>query len=369
MYLKIYTPGHGPFLDSLIMYGLASVFEEGNLKYHVTGSAQAFELNVEGVSTSDVASSIAHTIHNRKEDVNKLLANQLRLVQKEASNKLLAFLGEMTDPSKVERSLQAYLVPGHARDEGREVRGKQHVWLPLYPHIGKYFTGEYRYKPKEYGVCPFCIALATLGFYRAALPVLYPPPGITSNVLILSFEGRVAGEALNEMMFFVRSHEFVQGVLANQSLRRAARILPLTVFTWMLLAFFSAELLKTLYKTEASWIALSTTFDVVKGGVVQVRGYEEVSIDRYLSSLVWLIQVDEEREKRKEGERVRPLERLRDLTERLIREEDPAALEALYRFLVTRRPSDLYAASRQVVKRLREGMGKGFCEELACLIQ
>jgi hypothetical protein len=366
MSLRIYTPGHGLFLDSLIMYGLASALSEGNLEYHVIGSAHAFELSVESASASDVANLIAYVMERCKESVVKLLADDLRLVQREVSNKMRAFLSEVATSDKVKRLLQTYFVPGHARDEGREARGKQHVWLPFYPHIGKYFAGEYRYKPKEYGVCPFCIALASLGFFKAALPIRYPPPGITSNVVILSFEGKVSGDVLNRMMSYVKSPEFVQEVLERRSLHRAARMLPLATFNLMLLTFFSAELLEALYEAAASWTALSTTFDVVKGGVVQVRGYEEMSIDQYLSSLVRLIEADEKRTRK-----ANPLERLRILAERLLREggEDPAALEALYRFLLSRTPSDLYTASRQVVKRLGEGFGKDFCEELACLIQ
>ena len=366
MSLRIYTPGHGLFLDSLIMYGLASALNEGNFEYRVVGSAQAFELSVEGASASDVTNLIAYVMEKCKEDIVKLLADDLRLVQREVSNKLRAFLSEAATSDKVEKLLRTYFVPGHARDEGREARGKQHVWLPFYPHIGKYFTGEFKYKSKEYGVCPFCIALASLGFFKAALPIRYPPPGVTSNVVILSFEGQVSGDVLSRVMSYLRSPEFVQEVLGRRSLHRAARILPLTVFNWVLLAFFSAELLKALYEAAASWTTLSATFDVVKGGVIQVRGYEEMSIDRYLSSLVRLIEADERRSRK-----ANPLNRLQVLTEQLLKEgkEDPASLEALYRFLISRTSSDLYTASRQVVKRLGEGFGKDFCEELACLIQ
>ena len=113
-------------------------------------------------------------------------------------------------------------------------------------------------------------------------------------------------------------------------------------------------------------------------------------VDRYLSSLVHLMLLDEERSKKTGEPPVDPLERLRKLTERLLREEEPAAvealykqvreqraprlrhgvaIEALYRFLNTRAPSDLYTASRQVFKALKEGLGREFCKVLACLIR
>ena len=60
------------------------------------------------------------------------------------------------------------------------------------------------------------------------------------------------------------------------------------------------------------------------------------------------------------------------ITDDLIRSEEPAAIEALYRFLNTRSSSDLYMAIRQIDKvtsKIGGVVGKGFCRELAWLTQ
>jgi len=372
MTLKIYTPGHGLFMDSLIMYGLACALREQHLKYGVLGFAQTFEVDVDVADISDVASAIAYTMFKYKEDINKRLSNELRLIQRDSSRKLTTYLNSMTDEKEVLRYLSGYLAPGHARNEGRWASGGQHVWLPFYPHIGKYFTKEFKCEPRNFGVCQLCIALAALGIYKAAVSVftLTPrkPPTPTTHVIVLSFEGRVVGDLLNEIVDCIGGSAFDEKV---RRVRDAAQSLPLGVFIQILLACLTPDLLIRLHKAEALWRACSATFEVVKGGVVQVRGYEDMVVDRYLSSLVHLILLDEERKERKKREEppVNPLERLLKLTEQLLRKEEPAAIEALYRFLNTRAPSDLYTASRQVFKALEEGLGKEFCEVLACLVR
>jgi len=378
------------------MYGLACALCEQHLKYDVLGSAQAFEVDVDGADVSDVASAIAHTMFKYKERINEKLSNRLRLIQRDSSRRLTTYLNSMSDEKEVLKYLSEYLAPGHARSEGRWASGGQHVWLPFYPHIGKYFTKEFKHESRNYGVCQLCIALAALGIYKAAVSVftLTPrkPPIPTTHVIVLSFEGRVAGDLLNQIVDCVGGSAFDEKI---RRVREAAQSLPLSVFIQIVLACLTPDLLIRLHKAEALWRASSATFEVVKGGVVQVRGYEDMVVDRYLSSLVHLMLLDEERSKKTGEPPVDPLERLRKLTERLLREEEPGkeepaavealykqvreqraprlrhgvAIEALYRFLNTRAPSDLYTASRQVFKALKEGLGREFCKVLACLIR
>ncbi|MCX8171843.1 MAG: hypothetical protein N3E47_07815, partial [Candidatus Bathyarchaeota archaeon] len=253
---------------------------------------------------------------------------------------------------------RAYGSPGHARYEGRGRRG-QHLWLPFYPHIGKYFTGEYEYSPVNYGVCPTCITLAALGFYRAAVPIRFMPPRNALNAVLFSFEGEVSGETLANILSLIRSDEF-NGLISR--IRSKVENIPLSTLIYVLITCFTGSVLRRIYESKAMWAALSITFDIVKGQVVQIRGYEEFSIDRYISSLVYLLQVDEKHN-------IGPLDRLIGITRRLMEKDEAAAVEALYRFLNTRSHMDLYLAIRRIVKVLGEGPGKVFCEELACLTQ
>ncbi len=351
-------------MDTLIMYGITSSIPS-TVKYKVFGSAGVFEIEFVNnqINIDWLAKSISNNIFTNSQSIEQLLVEQLRLMQADAQRKLRTFLEALSTPEAVSQELSKYLEPGHAREEGRGRKG-QHVWLPLYPHIGKYLTKEYRYESKSYGVCPMCVVLAALGFYRAAIPIRLPPPERSSQVLLLTFEGFVNEKQLGELFSFIQNPAFVQDVINNITIRRGARTLPSSTFIYVILASFSSSLLKTLHQSAATWKVLSTTFDVIRGGVVQVRGYEEVVVDRFLSSLIKLIDMDS-----RKTPQVLPLSRLDRLTRWLIDKEEPAAVEALYRFLVTCRSSDLYVASRQLAKALQQGLGKDFCEELACLVR
>jgi len=358
--MKLYTPGHGFFMDSLIMYGIISNLPS-DVKYHVSSSAGLFEIEVEDRDIHDISNFIASKIDQYREDIVRLLVDKSKLVQKGSQRRLEIFLRKYSDPNTVTQDLkQAYTSPGHAQNEGRLHKG-QHVWLPLYPHIGKYFTGEYRYQAKNYSVCPLCITLAAVGFSRSTILIPYNSKRLA---ILLSFEGKVSGKLLAEMLPYLKSEDFRQ---ATNKLYPIINKIPLNTFVYMFLAKLSREVIMYLYESKATWTILSITFDITKGQVVQIRGYEEISIDKYLSSLACLIQINE---KYKYG--LNPLEKLRMITDDLIRSEEPAAIEALYRFLNTRSSSDLYMAIRQIDKvtsKIGGVVGKGFCRELAWLTQ
>jgi len=357
--MKLYTPGHGLFMDSLIMYGIISCLQS-DIDYYVFGNAGLFEIDIKDSDIYNISNFIASNIDQHEEDIVKLLVEESKLIQKASQRRLETFLRRYSDPSIVAQDLkQAYMSPGHAQNEGR-FHGGQHVWLPLYPHIGKYFTGEYKYQASNYGVCPLCITLAVVGFSKAAILVPYIPPKNALLVTILSFEGEVSGRVLKRMLSYIEDKDFRQVI---DKLRPIINDIPLNIFIYMLLAQWTKEAIIYLYESKASWIAFSTTFEITKGQVVQVRGYEEVSVDRYLSSLAYLIQIDE-----KYKYEVNPLRKLQIVTDYLIKNKEPVAIEALYRFLNTRSPSDLYRAVRQI-DRVGGIIGKGFCRELAWLTQ
>jgi len=357
--MKLYTPGHGFFMDSLIMYGIVSCLPS-DIKYRVFGNAGLFEIEVKNKDIHDISNLIAGDIDQYRENIMSLLIERTKLIQRGSQRRLEIFLRRYSDPDTVAQDLgQACASPGHAQNEGRLYEG-QHVWLPLYPHIGKYFTGEYKYQAKNYGVCPLCITLAVAGFSKAAILVPYNPPKNASLVVVLSFEGEVSGEVLRNMLTYIRSGDFRDAI---SKLRPIINDIPSNIFIYMLLAKWTREAIIYLYESRATWTAFSTTFEIVKGQVAQVRGYEEVSIDKYLSSLALLIQIDE-----KHKYDLKPLEKLQIITDYLVKSGEPTAIEALYKFLNTRLPSDLYRAVRQI-DRVGGIIGKGFCRELAWLTQ
>ncbi|MEM4489202.1 MAG: hypothetical protein QXK88_10510 [Desulfurococcaceae archaeon] len=362
MVLKLFTPGHGAFMDSLIMYGLVSSLPS-DARCRVSSTAGFFEIDVENKTIQEVANAIAGNIHAYAESIVNHLIDNLKVVQKGSRGRLESYLDAHKQPEIIADNLKRfYTSPGHAQYEGRYRKG-QHVWLPFYPHVGKYFTGEYRYSPVNYGVCPTCITLAALGFYKAAIPIRFTirstPPKTASHIVLLSFEGEVSSETLANMLVFIGSEVFSRLV---DELRPMAENLSLTTLTYFLLANFTSPLIYMIHESKAIWTALSMTLEIVKGQVVQIRGYEEISIDRYLSSLVHLMQIDKKYN-------INSLEKLVTITKRLIRKGETAAIDSLYKFLNTRSYTDLYSSIRQIVKALEEGPGKSFCEELACLTQ
>jgi hypothetical protein len=355
--MKLFTPGHGFFMDSLIMYGLVSSLPS-HVEYYVSGNAGLFEIEIESRDVHDVANFLASYIERHKESIIDLLVGRLKLIQKGSQKRLESYLSNYSNSGVFAKDLEkTYMSPGHAQKEGRRQKG-QHVWLPLYPHIGKYFTGEYKYSPSNYGVCPLCIALATIGFYRGTIKIPYNPPKNASLVVLLSFEGEVSGKEFTNILSHLESEAFDQNI---KKLRLIMDKIPLNTFIYVLLANLAKEAILYLYESKAAWTSLSTTFNIVKGQVAQIRGYEEIFIDKYLSSLVYLTQIDEKY-------KINSLKKLQIVTENLIKSGEPAAIEALYRFMNTRSPSDLYMTIRQITKATGV-VGRSFCEELAWLTQ
>jgi hypothetical protein len=175
---------------------------------------------------------------------------------------------------------------------------------------------------------------------------------------MFSFEGEVSGETLRRMLTYIKSEYFRQ---VTSKLRPIINDIPSNIVICILLAGWTAETILYLNESRATWTAFSTTFEIARGQVAQVRGYEEASIDRYLSSLAYLIQID-----KKHKYNLNPVEKLQVITDYLVKNGEPTAIETLYRFLNTRLPSDLYKAIRQI-DRVGGIVGKGFCRELAWL--
>ena len=363
MPLTLYTPGHGFFMDTLIMYGLISPFlERSDIDFEVHGVGGFFEIQVANLSLDEYAELLSNEINDQETGITNLLLNELRLVQRQSEKRLVENLKRLSRFKEARGILESYLTPGHSESEGRRTGG-QHTWLPLYPHLGKYSPGSFRYAPKNYVTCPACIALASLGFKTASIAIRGLKSRNKIQTILLTFEGKLPGEILKRMLLYVSS-EFNENIRVDKRVRRAADILPLTTFTNLLLTYLTSDLIVQLYEAEASFIIQSLTFEIIRGGVVQIRGYGELPVDKYLSSLAQLIMLDKEF-----GVSEGSLKKLRSISEELIRKEEATALEALYSFLNTRSPLDLYKASRQIVKSLEKGFGKLFCQELAFLIQ
>ncbi|RLI23922.1 MAG: hypothetical protein DRO52_06285, partial [Candidatus Hecatellales archaeon] len=308
--LEVYTPGHGSYLDTLIMCGICWPLMEEDINYTVTGINGTFKIEIEEVNCEELTNIVRSKLRNNKEGIEELFS-KYGLLGRDSLRKLERYLSDFLSKGDISK----FRRPGHAWEEGRGKKG-QHAWLPLYPQMGKYLTGEFKYKPENYGICPLCITLASLGFYKAIIPVKPFPPENFINLLLPSFDGTLTSEQLNLLLDELRSDYFGR-IISSREFGNAAGILPLSVFTHLVVAFFTSQLLREIVRSKASWKILSTRFEIVRGGL-QVRGYEEYTIDRFVSSLVKLLEIDEDGD-RKGRPRINPLERLNEITLSLLR--------------------------------------------------
>ena len=355
MDLTLYTPGHGTFMDSLIMYGMASPIPHE--EYEIRGSRDFFKITIKDMSLENYAEKLRSSIFSKREQMPQLLIDKLKLIQKKSKSRLQEYLDQCMDLNLLTNELKEYLRPGHAEREGRDckVRQAQHAWLPLYPHLGKYLTSEFKYPSREYRVCPSCITLACLGLVEGSIIAQASP--LRMNVILITFEGKIPGRTLSRILTYVREDEIIRAIGSEKYFRRAAEILPLNAFLGMVFSFFAGDVLAELCYSDASFLAESLTFEISRG-VAQIRGYKEIPIDRYLSSLVNLIEKGEGAE-----------HRLRSILKMLLDKEEVSAIDAIYLFLTTRRPEDLYKMSRLIAKALEKGFGKDLCKSLAGIIE
>ncbi|MCD6592282.1 MAG: hypothetical protein J7K78_04630 [Thaumarchaeota archaeon] len=355
MELTLYTPGHGIFMDSLIMYGMTSPIPHE--EYEIYGSRDFFEIKIRDMNLESYAEKLRSSIFSKREHILQLLVDRLKLVQKKSRSKLQECMDQCMNLDFLINGLREYLRPGHAEREGRDCKVKraQTAWLPLYPHLGKYLTSEFKYSQKEYRVCPTCIVLASLGLVEGSMIVR--GLRLRMNAILITFEGKVSGRTLNRVLTYLREDEVVRAIGSERRFRQAADILPLNTFLGLIFTCFAGDVLAELYYSDASFLAESLTFEISRG-VVQIRGYEEIPVDGYLSSLVNLVEKGGGAE----------LSKLRDVLKMLLDRGEASAIDAIYQFLTTRRPEDLYRASRLIAKALERGFGKDLCRSLASII-
>ena len=359
MIIELYTPAHGLFPDTLIMYGLVSPLRtHTDIEFDVVGHGTFFHILIKDIDRERYSELLSKEMDDNKEGVRSLLISNLRLIQKKSEKGLIKCFEMFKDEKEIFRYLDKCSKPGHAEEEGRYPREEESftAWLPLYPQSGKYATRLFKYDPgRAYKMCPFCISLATLGFAKSVIAI----KGLDRrerkiNSILFTFEGKVRGDTIRKLLTYIDSEAYNREVKNDRSIRRGADILPLSTFTSLLLAFLTGELIAELYYSEASFKAQSLTFEVSR--VVQIRGYNEAVIDKLLYALTQLSQND-------------CLDELRKLSKKLLYGEEVSALDFLYGFLENRTASDLYKASRSITKALERGFGKDFAQKLALLIR
>jgi len=358
--ILLYTPGHSPYTDTLIAYGLAYALRDAP-ELEIRGRGTHYEVLVEA-EIEDVATCIRRVFRERavaelRGDVlRRLLAGRdvdqaLRALE---DGGLLKYLYELTEP-------------GHSRREGRHGKGSTFK-LPLMPLAGKYLhtdlTAKTKYDAKQYKACKWCSALAMLGLATGALTLSF---GTSRVVVLFSFEGAVDREYLATFFEFLESlkAEREEGRTMLEDLRYSLDSIPDRLLAYSLTTYLSKELVLVMSVAAARWRALVVRFDTRRA--VQVRGFQDVELNSVIGSLEEIIRLDEEEGTDTWG-------RLGDLIRRLMRRaraRDSNAhhaldsLTSLFDFLASRRAEYLYEFARSGYKAFNRSFNVyGLCESL-----
>lgn len=348
MALRLFTPGHGAFMDSLIMYAISSALNKEDVSYAARGMTNYYIIEAEATPQA-LANSLVSELQIYREEIENFFTSSTRLFQSSQMRKLdkifkegfkdtVAYLNELKEPGHTIRA-----------NEGRGGKGYT-TWLPLNPTLGKYLRTPFKFQPEPYNACPSCISLAILGFRKAIVPLRMRTMkggrrvNITNSILI-SFNGEVDGLLLRRL-------EESIGPIIDELKGRIYGEISLLSSLMTVIGMMKGTLIEDVAHAEASWRALAVTFEVAR--VAQIRGYSEIIIDSLFDALAKLSSAGR-------------LNQLSWIIEKCVRSGDEAPIDALWRFVISRGPHDLYDFIR-LASRLEINIGASLCKELAKLI-
>lgn len=324
----LHTPGHSAYTDTLMMYALAHAADR-QLKL-VSGRGLFYTLEIEGLKLDELASRISGVFRRNIERLNigfSRLLSEKDLTEAERTLENVELLTKYLEELKE---------PGHAIREGRAGKGKSFK-LPLMPTAGKYYrvdlTASKKYQTREYAVCSYCSALATLGLALGSLAVHQRATYILSTI---KFDGEVGRDLiLNLTDYFLNLSD------AGKKLLDASKAcldkMPERLFGYLLLGGLDDRIVSAMAMSNASWNVISTRFEVVR--VVQVRGYHSIGLDQAIATLADLIKMDEKLKSNFRG-------KLNMLCVTLLNVCSVEALERLFEFMSTRNIEKIYEFAR-----------------------
>jgi len=352
MTLRLFTPGHSLYTDTLILYGMAiplcELFEDevnSNPSFVRTRNlGHFFELEID----LDDCSKVAETVSEFASEYSDTLTTTLTSgpLGFFSDRDIRVFVQALTDEGKLNEYLRSLSTPGHAErsGEGRGGRGKT-VKLPLMPIAGKYLhedlTTATKYPPAQYKACNYCSALAALGLAEAAFPSVGRARREWSRVIVLmSFEGETDARYY-AMLTNYRAGDWEEFYRKLQSVRAAglrstgaAAQLPLRTLMKLVVSAFSPGLVRAMAMTNARWHALGVCF-AGRPKAPQVRGFHDLEITALIDGLSVLYE--------RGGTLIKDLFPLLGL---MIEGGEGHALEALLDFISGRSLEALYAFAR-----------------------
>jgi len=205
--LRLHTPGHGPILDALILYGLIEgvVVADPYAEVEVRPYSWAYEIEVEtDAGGAEVGRAAAETLLSDLMVVEVLSpGNEITLELSELSkfvkanlpqrSQLGTFLRRMKEAAdQVAQGLfdpfKEYSDVEHAlnRKEGRgSKKGKLTAHIPISGIYGKYVGSSFKAEAKGYHLCPLCSTLAWVGMVNYVPILSYFGKGETSVTYIV----------------------------------------------------------------------------------------------------------------------------------------------------------------------------------------
>ena len=353
MTVELYTPGHGLYTDTLILYGLTLPLcevlgqQEGEIQAELirawsVGGFYRLEVRVaDHGELADLIASYATDVEDRM--VEGLTRGPLGFF---TEGDVGVFTQALADTGGLADYLRRLSTPGHAEraGEGREGRGRwKTVKLPLMPMAGKYLhrdlTEVSRYPQAQYKACGYCCALAALGLLEASFPI--PGRGREWNrvITILAFDGFTDARYFDLLAaYHIKDWKEFYHKLLNVGARRratgAAAQLPLRVLMKLVVALFSPSLVRAMTVAQARWRVLGTNL-AGRPKAPQVRGYQELEITALVHGLDTLYERG-----------FMAFSELFPLARTLIEAGEVDALESFLDFVASRSLGDLYLFAR-----------------------
>ncbi len=271
--MEIYTPGHNYLTDTLIMWGLMSVFRRikscDPAEIQIVGRGGRYQIIIKDENCiNGFITELNEAIRERVDQSQyQSLVEQNAKKRKFRECLISTSLRDGLDPdtqSGVVLALQFLLEKefnfnvfsiNHIdeQNEGRLGRGET-LYLPFSGIYGKYLTREYKYEEKSYRVCPLCIAFSALGFDSAVAIARRRTERIYA---VFGFDGSTTLEKINALLDSIWYEDGVNTL--NKAFRNNA---SLTTLAQAFIVFLKMprEIRRTL--PQISWYMILYSYDV-----------------------------------------------------------------------------------------------------------